>query len=151
MVKPIQLMKVWRLLPTDGTFDQSKPLILTSKKGWQVLKNCTRLILSRPQTLSHLASLRPWWEASLAQNSLMRGWLWKLSNCTLVENVNHQVMYKVRFRVGSPLAFYGAWPAFALTHHMLVWIAAELVYPKQRFLKYAILGDDIVIGDRRGA
>ena len=30
----------------------------------------------------------------------------------------------------------------------LLWICAERVYPGRRFTDYAILGDDIVIGDR---
>ncbi|KAK8937345.1 hypothetical protein KSP39_PZI012600 [Platanthera zijinensis] len=31
---------------------------------------------------------------------------------------------------------------------MLMWIAAEAVYPSQRFQEYAILGDDVVIADQ---
>jgi hypothetical protein len=38
-----------------------------------------------------------------------------------------------------------------LCHHFLVWCAAEDVYPSgRRFLDYALLGDDIVIGDLKG-
>ncbi|RWR98230.1 putative mitochondrial protein [Cinnamomum micranthum f. kanehirae] len=34
-----------------------------------------------------------------------------------------------------------------LAHHNTVWLSAELVDPGSRFTAYAILGDDIVIGD----
>lgn len=47
------------------------------------------------------------------------------------------------------MGFYGAWPAFALTHHLVIWFVAAQVYPGVPFTRYAILGDDIVIGDER--
>lgn len=53
----------------------------------------------------------------------------------------------VAFGTGQPLAFYGSWPLFTLAHHNTVWLSAELVDPGSRFTAYAILGDDIVIGD----
>ncbi|KAI5567024.1 hypothetical protein BDE02_13G061400 [Populus trichocarpa] len=37
------------------------------------------------------------------------------------------------------------WPLFTLSHHMVVWLAAERLYPGRRFQAYAVLGDDIVI------
>lgn len=52
---------------------------------------------------------------------------------------------------GQPLGYYGSWSLFSLTHHILVWWAAEQVYPYCRFTKYAILGDDVVIADKRVA
>lgn len=52
------------------------------------------------------------------------------------------------FVVGQPLGFLSSWPLFSLAHHLVVWYAAELVYPGVKFTKYAILGDDIVIADR---
>lgn len=58
---------------------------------------------------------------------------------------------RVRFVRGAPLGFYGAWPAFALTHHFVIWFVAAQVYPGVPFTRYAILGDDIVIGDERVA
>jgi len=58
---------------------------------------------------------------------------------------------RVRFVIGAPLGFYGAWPAFALTHHLVIWFVAAQVYPGVPFTRYAILGDDIVIGDERVA
>ena len=49
------------------------------------------------------------------------------------------------FTKGQPLGFFSSWPLFTLTHHMLVWIAAERVYGTTKLCDYAILGD----GDRR--
>jgi len=53
----------------------------------------------------------------------------------------------VRFRAGQPLGFLSSWPLFALSHHILVWLCADRVYPGRKFTAYALLGDEIVIGD----
>ncbi|KAF4346743.1 hypothetical protein F8388_002529, partial [Cannabis sativa] len=48
--------------------------------------------------------------------------------------------------------YYASWPMFSLSHHMVVWLAAERVYPGSgKFKAYAILGDDVVIADSRVA
>jgi len=40
------------------------------------------------------------------------------------------------FVAGQPLGDYSSWPLFALSHHLLVWICAEEVYPGSRFIDY---------------
>lgn len=53
----------------------------------------------------------------------------------------------VSFVAGQPLGYYGSWPLFAFSHHLLVWWAAEQVRPGVRFDRYAVLGDDVLITD----
>lgn len=48
---------------------------------------------------------------------------------------------------GQPLGYYGSWPLFAFSHHLLVWWAAEQVRPGIKFDRYAVLGDDVLIAD----
>ena len=48
---------------------------------------------------------------------------------------------------GQPLGYYGSWPLFAFSHHLLVWWAAEQVRPGIQFDRYAVLGDDVLIAD----
>ncbi|OMP12970.1 RNA-dependent RNA polymerase, mitoviral [Corchorus olitorius] len=55
----------------------------------------------------------------------------------------------VSFVAGQPLGYYSSWPLFALSHHLVVWVAAEQAYPGKRFDKYAVLGDDVIIADDR--
>lgn len=55
------------------------------------------------------------------------------------------------FSVGQPLGYHASWPLFALSHHMVVWVAADRVSPNKVFRAYAILGDDIVIADSKVA
>ncbi len=55
------------------------------------------------------------------------------------------------FHLGQPLGLYSSWPLFTLCHHMVVGMAADRAYPGEQFKAYAILGDDIVIGNSRVA
>lgn len=57
----------------------------------------------------------------------------------------------LRFRTGQPLGLLSSWPIFAFYHHVLVWSAAELVYPGRHFQDYCLLGDDIMICDKKVA
>ena len=60
--------------------------------------------------------------------------------------------HRLPFSVGQPLGYYASWPLFSLSHHMVVWLAAERVYPVSgKFKAYATLGDDVVIADSRVA
>ncbi|KAI4297997.1 hypothetical protein L6164_037851 [Bauhinia variegata] len=72
-------------------------------------------------------------------------------NSTLGTNVFDIAFVRKRrnicFVTGQPLGYYSSWPLFALSHHILVWYAAEQCYPGRVFTDYALLGDDIVIAD----
>jgi hypothetical protein len=52
----------------------------------------------------------------------------------------------VRYSVGQPMGAYSSWAMLALTHHFIVRVAA-LRAGLPNFSNYAVLGDDIVIGD----
>lgn len=54
---------------------------------------------------------------------------------------------EVCFTTGQPLGYYCSWPLFTLSHHWRVWMAADKIDPGRVFRHYAILGDDLVIGD----
>jgi len=60
-------------------------------------------------------------------------------------------MHEVAFVAGQPLGYYGSWSLFSLSHHFLVWLAAQNVQPSRNtpFSKYAILGDDKVSSEYR--
>lgn len=72
-------------------------------------------------------------------------------NSTLGQNV-FQISFvrqsqPICFVAGQPLGYYASWPLFALSHHVVIWYAAEQVYPGRVFRRYAVLGDDVVIAD----
>jgi hypothetical protein len=52
----------------------------------------------------------------------------------------------VKYNTGQPMGAYSSWPAMALTHHLIVRVAAlRAGFP--HFTSYALLGDDIVIAN----
>jgi hypothetical protein len=51
----------------------------------------------------------------------------------------------VQYAVGQPMGAYSSWALFAVTHHVLVRLAAKRAGMGVRFTRYALLGDDIVI------
>jgi len=59
--------------------------------------------------------------------------------------MNRKVKY-LCYEVGQPMGALSSWPAMALVHHYIVWIAAGSY--KNCKNKYALLGDDIVIFDK---
>jgi hypothetical protein len=60
---------------------------------------------------------------------------------------------EISFLAGQALGYYGSWTLFALSHHYIIWLAAEMFYPSSMdpFTSYAILGDDVVIADAQVA
>jgi len=52
---------------------------------------------------------------------------------------------KVKYNTGQPMGFLSSWPAMALVHHWIVWLAAGSYRGAKG--KYIIVGDDIVIFD----
>lgn len=140
-------MTVLSKMETDGTYDQHKPLHRLA--GYRELfsydlKSATDLL---PAELSmNLLT-------SLFTKEIGESWFRLMVTMDLFvpqpEGVKKSVF--VRFTRGQPLGFYSSWAVFALTHHALVAIAADKVYPGKSFQKYAILGDDLVIADAKVA
>lgn len=52
----------------------------------------------------------------------------------------------VKYNAGQPMGAYSSWAVFALSHHIIVRTAA-LKVGKPYYTNYALLGDDIVIGN----
>lgn len=57
----------------------------------------------------------------------------------------------VSFVAGQPLGYHASWPLFALSHLLLVRWSAQQAYPGMVFRRYAVLGDYVVIADKRVA
>jgi len=52
------------------------------------------------------------------------------------------------YAVGNPMGAYSSWASFAVAHHYVVYYCCRELGRDWRTLKYALLGDDIVIADR---
>lgn len=54
---------------------------------------------------------------------------------------------EVRYNCGNPMGAYSSWASFAVAHHFVVFLACEFTGRRWESLQYALLGDDILIGD----
>lgn len=153
LLKPVHTwaMKILSKLPMDGTFHQERPLLRLSKlKPNETysfdLKSATdRWPLSIIFTVFALFFGRTY--ASSVVNSTLG------LNTFRVDKPIVSKMYEIAFQCGQPLGYYGSWSLFALSHHFMVWLAAELAVPDRRspFRDYAVLGDDVLIADKQVA
>lgn len=143
-------MSVLRTLRTDGTYNQTGPLkrlVGTSELFSFDLSSATdRFPLSiQAMTVSAL------FDSVTAFGWVMCGLGVNAFSCQASKSNLPESFKIVRFATGQPLGLLSSWPLFALCHHFIVWYCANKVYPGRRFLSYALLGDDIVIGDKRVA
>jgi hypothetical protein len=53
----------------------------------------------------------------------------------------------IKYEVGQPMGAYSSFAMLAITHHVIVQIAAIMAGKSERFTNYCVLGDDIVIAD----
>jgi len=154
ILKPVHdwAAAVLKRLVNDGTFDQAAPLRWV--KGYRDVYSYD---LSSATDRWPLAIIDMIVEGSFGpqlSTSVMATLGWNMAE---VDWVEHQGRKKYRvnpgpiaFLAGQPLGLYASWPLFALSHHFVVWLAAERVYGPSAppFSRYAILGDDVVIADR---
>jgi len=138
-----------RKLPTDGTFDQGKPLdrLLTLKREGELMGHkfhsfdlsaaTDRLpITLQKDILGYLIGpeAATLWAKLLTQ----RDWWFREDKFSAYR--------PVRYAVGQPMGALSSWAMLALTHHVIVRVAARRV-GFRNFTHYALLGDDIVIAN----
>jgi hypothetical protein len=55
----------------------------------------------------------------------------------------------IHYEVGNPMGAYSSWNSTTLAHHFVVWKACKNKATNWKTLPYAMLGDDLVIGNRQ--
>lgn len=140
--KPLHdaLFNILRPIETDGTFDQKAPLKkLMEKPGlkyycFDLSAATDRLPVSlQSDILLHLGVNGPVW-----RNILNLQWFEPLSKRF------------ISYAVGQPMGAYSSWAMLAITHHVIVRIAALRV-GISNFSDYCVLGDDVVIANDKVA
>lgn len=137
-LKPLHdyLFNILKIIPQDGTFDQLGPLRRLKLRGrsrfWSFdLSAATdRLPVDVQAQVIGILLGEPFADA---WKSLLTERPWFLSG----------VPYQ--YSVGQPMGALSSWASLALTHHLIVQIAARRSGLEGWFEEYAILGDDIVI------
>ena len=147
--------KILRVIPQDGTFNHVAPVKtligVMRKRG---LSECFSYDLSAatdrlPVSIQELL-LRVFTSVDFAYHwrKLLTERDYALPS-DYIKRYGRKGLSSVRYAVGQPMGAYSSWAMLALTHHAIVQFAA---YRTKRFSGwfdlYAVLGDDIVIGDR---
>jgi hypothetical protein len=140
--KPLHdyLMKVLKKLPMDGTWDQGRAADQVAK--WTA---DGRMLYA--------------FDLSAATDRFPGGYIALVLTCLIGEKAaslwltlltKRDYWYKgsaYRYNAGQPMGTLSSWASFALTHHVVVQIAAMRAGWTGLFSDYRLLGDDIVIAD----
>nr|UIW13869.1 MAG: RNA-dependent RNA polymerase [Rhizoctonia solani mitovirus 87] len=144
------LLDQLKTIDQDGTFDQTRPLdFLDSADGlysYDLTAATDRLPISLQMKIL----------GTLIGGGFAQAW-----STLLVERSYgfRQMGYdkwhgNYKYSVGQPMGAYSSWAMLALTHHFLVQASAWKAGVVPRgvwFTNYAVLGDDIVLGNRKVA
>jgi len=151
----------------DGTFDQGAPLLRLYKERDPRYKfSCFDLssatdrlpITLQVDILNALGVRGDLWSELLNFQWSISGDLFKLSDkykLNQLMGIKSNILWKeafVKYAVGQPMGAYSSWGMLAVTHHVIVQIAAiRAGFSKNTFRQYCVLGDDIVINNDRVA
>jgi hypothetical protein len=142
-----------KAIPQDGLFDQLAPVrALIDSLNRLNRKECFSYDLSAatdriPVVLQEkLLALFTTEEFAFHWRKLLCDRAYFLPNL-YVKTFGKAVRF-VRYAVGQPMGAYSSWAMLALVHHAILQLAARRAGYARWFTLYAILGDDIVIGDR---
>jgi len=141
------LFDILKKLPNDATFDQNESISRVKKKlelygcsfGYDLSAATDRLPLAiqiSVLTVLFSSEMANHWADLLVRN---RTYFYK----------SDQGWEGLKYSVGQPMGALSSWAMLALTHHLLVQMAAQPF--KGWFDKYELLGDDIIIFDKRVA
>jgi hypothetical protein len=148
-LKPLHenIFRLLRNIPQDGTHDQKAAFnkfitradsfsktIGNNLSGYDLSAATDRLPIDlQVQILNELGI-----DGTLWRNILDIDWLYHPDKDSRVF---------VRYAVGQPMGAYSSWAMLALTHHLIVRIAALRNSKNPKLVNYAVLGDDIVINN----
>jgi hypothetical protein len=152
ILKPLHdaILSLLKEIPMDGTFNQVAPVnrLMSMKQlnnqkfySFDLSSATDRLPVDVQADILNLLvpNLGSLWKSLLGS---LR-WLWISSNRRVKDK-------EVKYSVGQPMGAYSSWAMLALSHHIIVQVAA-INCGIRSFSSYAVLGDDIVIADDRVA
>nr|QIR30239.1 RNA-dependent RNA polymerase [Plasmopara viticola lesion associated mitovirus 16] len=142
------LFSILRTIPTDGTFNQLRPVHrLLRKTG---IRSYFSLDLSAATDRLPLSIQMNLLNDLIPTDKSNFGSLWGkilVDRDYRLKSDEHDINTILRYSVGQPMGALSSWGMLAYSHHFIVQVAAwECGYPIHRlFSDYAILGDDLVI------
>lgn len=153
------LFSFLRKVPTDGTFDQLKPIHRLLRRrpqgpfySFDLSAATDRLPLSIQKVL--LSPILTSWGAEV-WGTLLVGRPYVILHedaMKTLPDIGRGDLRSVTYATGQPMGAYSSWAMLALTHHSIVqWAALRagvITCGREWFLDYALLGDDIVIANK---
>jgi hypothetical protein len=141
-----EIFRILKTFPTDGTFNQLKPL-----DHFNTLPHGERFSFDLSAATDRLPiALQIQILSMLEGSEFAQAWA-----SVLVDRDYHLdyqgSQHVLRYAVGQPMGALSSWGMLALTHHVIVQIAAEKAGIRKLFLDYALLGDDICIASKEVA
>lgn len=164
VLKPLHdyIFRFLKCVPMDGTFDQLSPiyrLLKMNPKGlysFDLSSATDRLPVGIQEALlrvvigERLASL--WRRLLVDRPYFIKRKTWKKGKLVeYTDSDGEPIWMKFYYKVGQPMGALSSWAMLALTHHFMVQYSAWKSGYFGIFRAYAVLGDDIVIGDKRVA
>jgi hypothetical protein len=134
-LKPLHdsIFRFLETIPQDGTFNQTAPLDILLKVNSPDKFSCFDLTAATDRLPVDL-------QITILNNLGVDGNLWRN-----LLNIPWSFQGKdVYYSIGQPMGAYSSWAMLALTHHLIVKLAAHKG-KVENFVDYAVLGDDIVI------
>jgi hypothetical protein len=151
VLKPMHdaLFAILKTIPQDGTFDQNAAVERIRKEV-----GTTGFVAS--YDLSAATDRLPAWLQSILIDGIWPGAgdPWRdllVRRAYSIPRKYAGIGRELHYAVGQPMGAYSSWAMLALTHHYLIQLAAHRAGILHWFERYAVLGDDVVIWDRRVA
>jgi hypothetical protein len=137
----VQIFKFLKTLKTDGTFNQLAPLKrVPFDKGIPLYSLDLSAATDRLPIDIQVRIL----EVLFGTEYSLR-WKSILIDRPYVVNHGEGLKESLFYNTGQPMGSLSSWAMLALTHHVIVQMAAYLSCIKLPFTRYAVLGDDIII------
>lgn len=132
------LFRVLKKIPQDCTFDQGS--FIQKSKSWEIFYSVDLSSATDRFPIDFISGVL---EGHLP-SSYVRAW--RRVMVGLPFRVNNT---DINYSVGNPMGAYSSWASFALAHHYVIWLICMRLDIPWKEAKYVLLGDDIVIGDKR--
>lgn len=146
------LFALLRKIPSDGTFDQVKPVKeLIGRCETKGVRHVWSYDLSAATDRLPVV-LQEWLLAAFTGRAYAECWRAVLCDRSYVlppvfVKTFGKAFRVVKYAVGQPMGALSSWAMLAMTHHAIVQFAAHRAGWRSWFPDYAVLGDDVVIAN----
>lgn len=139
VLKPLHsfLFQILKRIPQDFTFNQGG--FRKHSEGWTDLYSCDLTAATDRFPIKIISEVL----AGILPDDYVKSWEYIMIKLPFKIPGGNSVSYAR----GNPMGAYSSWASFAVAHHFVMYLCCENLGIKWHTAKYALLGDDILIGD----